>query len=260
MSGSREKCASQHALFNTASPYLIFSAIVGCLFACASCTPRFFEFGISGKKLLCVPASVVPRFNRGTTRSSIFIKPKYYPYAILSFQFDEPEVLKAIPTFHVNQLYGEDAPSNTIYGAVSLISGAEARLNYGRSPQADAIWKRSDSCAAPLITAVAGSSDYLGQCGPNSVLHILFDRDPGGTAISDVYSAVVGRCVRLVGEHGKVVESCTRTIIVRTYRVDYNFDVVNAAVVAQMDSFLHSKIASWGSLCAKSREGAKLAS
>jgi hypothetical protein len=229
----------------------------------ATGTPEsLYVFGIEGRPVICVPKTDVPAYNRNLTHSSLSIVPGKSPVDLMTFQYNYPEVIRAIPRFNRNSNYRDDDPANTIFGGVSLIGDEYSYIwptGIGAGRDVEFIWNRDGPCGNPVIVKVPRSSDYLARCtgalnDPEHVLHILYDRQPGvGRPPADIYSTVLARCTHLrigFGPHkGVELEDCLREFVVGHFLIDYEFQIENAGVVPQMDAFLRSKIESWKRNC-----------
>jgi hypothetical protein len=217
-----------------------------------------YEFGVGGKPLICVPEASVPDFNRSLTHSSLSLLPGDVPLELVIVHNDAVEITRAIPGFHINPGYRYNDSPNVMSATVYLITEKYKRTPEGAAagPDAENIWNKAGACREPVIAKVPGSSAYLAKCDRGNFWHILFDRYPGADQRPhNVYDSVLAECTHTsvgFGPHkGAELESCTRRIVIDTFRIDYQFQVENERVIPQMDAFLRSKIDSWERNCGR---------
>jgi hypothetical protein len=215
-----------------------------------------FNFGVGGKPRICIPAAEIDAFNRSLTHSSVWLRPQSTPTTIATVHYDGKELTKAIPGFQLIRGYRNDSPPNALSAIIDFVGPHyPVMLGSAAGPDASNIWNRTSPCNQPVIARVPNSLTYLAKCDRDNFWHILFDRYPGRSdkAGSDIHGSVLAECTHLnvtFGPHeGTQMENCTRRLRIGDFRIDYQFELNNAGLIANIDEFMQNRFDKWRANC-----------
>jgi hypothetical protein len=174
----------------------------------------------------------------------------------VTFAYSGDIIKGAISEYVLNPRYPIETTPNILAGYVAIINNGYKHLNMGESggDTVPAIWNRSRRCRTPIVEKIPGTQRYLARCSQDDFWHILCDRPPGsGGASYNPYDAVMAECTHTsisFGPHkGEELENCVRRILFDDFRVDYDFQAINAAALPKLDAFIEARVRSWRSNC-----------
>jgi len=213
-------------------------------------------FGINGKPVLCVPDSDMDPLLVRYADESTNLNPGSGHTPGFSFLFSSKFMRSIISGYSIVPGFEEHPYVNNLSGTVGFL-GQDDRARFGPAMRARDIkdeWYARDKCPEPSITPIVDTGLFEVKCSAEANYSAIWSRAPDPTIVMpNPNEFIVATCnyrnIPLGPYRGKSFNSCTRTVIINRFFIDYRLQEENVALFSRIDAMIRDKLSEWERNC-----------
>jgi hypothetical protein len=228
------------------------------LFAETGCSyPDFYKFGTGGKAILCVPSREMDQYILPDDHEMIDLVVGVGRAPGFGFYFDEEYIRNSIPGFVIREEFSGHPYVNALSGSIGLLGNAVDIDSINSSVYArntEEMWYATGECNNPSIIKLKNTGLYRVKCKKFDDYSSIWNKVPEkGIPLPDIGDLIIATCINQeidIGPYsGYEDHKCRRVFATEQFKVDYQIQEENLAVVEQLDEFIKTQLSQWQKNC-----------